>query len=88
MIRPSDIKELVRLLEMDMDACKINRISVGLQTLITVEYADFLEAFGRSTACYCLGNEIRIDVDNLTFCAQKQTGVTSESELPEGGEID
>ena len=86
MIRPKDIEELVRTIKTDMDACDIDRISVGLQTLVRIQYTDFIDVFGHSTTSYCLGNEIRIDVENITYCAQKQRGVHKDSDIPEGGD--
>jgi hypothetical protein len=47
---------------------------------------DFIDVFGHSTTSYCLGNEIRIDVDGITYCAQKQRGVHKASDIPEGGD--
>ena len=86
MINIDLIKDLVMTIKTDMDACDIDRISVGLQTLVRVQYTDFVDAFGHSTTSYCLGNEIRIDVENITYCAQKQRGVHKDSDIPEGGD--
>jgi hypothetical protein len=86
MIKVTDIEEMVKIVKVGMDVNDVSRLSVGLQTIVKVEYADFIEAFGASTTSHCLGNEIRIDLNGITYCAQKPTGVTKESELPEGGE--
>ena len=80
MINIDDIKGLAGTVKQLMGMAGVSRLSVGLQTIAHVEFADFVEAFGRTTASYSYGNEIRIDVDGVTFCAQKVRGVCVEKE--------